>query len=211
MTHTVVNPDTDMVDNWTHAGAKSDSSDNNYKDWINDMGMSQFLSGSFGTDWAGTGGSTDVATTLPSPPSDGKKVLRYNTDLTELRRYTYDSVQWQPETIGGGGLTTTVENIVATGAGTAIDYGTAPRVKHTMQIIARANTGDIIDIEVNFEGSLNGVEFFPLFSLFAKDITSGNETVINSIEISLVEVRYNVTLFDVVGDADLDVSITGVL
>lgn len=218
MVHDTVNPGIDTLTNWhtSSGGDKRGSTDNHYKDWLNDMRVGFYEEADFGVDWAGTGSGVDVETTFPGTPSDGVLFVRVNTNAESgnLREYRYNghTDTWDfTEFRGAISVTTTETGITGTGAGAAIDYGsTAARTSHTMQIVANANSGSINEVEVAFEGSLNGINFFPMFSLFVKDLSSGSETVNNTIEMPMVKVRRNTTLFDVVGDADVDVIITGV-
>ena len=218
MVHTTVNKGIGITDRWhtSSGGDKRGSGDNRYKDWLNDMRVGFYEEADYGVDWAGTGSGVDVETTFPVTPSDGVLFVRVNINAESgnLREYRYNghTDTWDfTEFRGAISVTTTEEGLTATGPGTAIDYGsTAARTSHTMQIVGNANTGDINEVEVAFEGSLDGTNFFPMFSLFIKDLLEGLETVNNTIEMPMVKVRRNITLFDVVGDADVDVIITGV-
>lgn len=202
------NPDDDITTYWFPVDpSQNDSSNNTYLDTIVDMQVGFSKSGAYGADWA--------IVSLPSSPSDGKHCIRVNTDdNNQMRLYSYNGIEgeWQFTVFRGAiGVTTVEEDITGTGPGTAIDYGgSAPRVNHTMQIVGRANAGSITEVEINFEGSLDGTEFFPIFSLFVQDLTTGINNVVNTIIMPLVKVRRNITLFTKSGDADVDVIIASV-
>ena len=218
MVHTTVNKGVGITQYYhtSSSGDKRGSTDNHYINWLNDMRVDFYEEADYGVDWAGTGSGVDVETTFPTPVSSGVSFTRVNTNAESgnLRVYKYNghTAAWEfVEFRGAISVTTTETGLTGTGVGTAINYGsTAARTKHTMQIIANANTGVITEVEVAFEGSLDGINFFPMFSLFVKDLLSGSEPVSNTIEMPMIKVRRNITFFDVVGDADVDVIITGV-
>lgn len=196
------NPDIDLITRWYQSGEpKFDSSDNVYLDTITDIQQGQVKTGAYSVDWS--------TVSLPANPSAGKWCIRVNTDNdNQMRLYTYNDAEgeWQFTVFRGAiGVTTTVTEITSTGPGTAIDYGSnAPRVKHTMQITGNTNTGTFTSATVNFEVSMDGINYDIQFTLVLHEAG----VKIFDIEVPAVKVRYNVTVISVSGDADLDISIT---
>ena len=96
MVHTVVNEGIDTLTNWhtSSSGDKRGSTDNHYKDWLNDMRVSFFESADYGNDWAGGGSGVDVETTFPASPSSGVSFARFNTNTSEFREYYYNGASW---------------------------------------------------------------------------------------------------------------------
>ena len=100
MTHTVVNTGIDTLTNWhtSSSGDKRGSTDNHYKDWLNDMRVNFYETADYGLDWAGGGSGVDVETTFPASPSSGVTFIRFNTATNVLRLYSFDGTNWN--TIG---------------------------------------------------------------------------------------------------------------
>lgn len=220
MVHQTVNNGADIADYYhsSSSGDRRGSTDNAYSDWINDMRVGFYEEADYGVDWAGTGSGVDVETTFPGTPSDGVLFVRVNTNAESgnLREYRYNghTATWDFTEFRGAISVTTTETGVTTGvgAGSAIDYGSgAARRSHSMQIVGNSESGIINDIEIALEGSLNGINFKEIFSLFIKDLaTASIINTINSIDKPFVKVRRNITLWDVTNDANVDIIITSV-
>ncbi len=220
MVYTVKNPGVGVATYYhtSSSGDKRGSSDNAYYDWVNDIRIDFYEEADYGVDWAGTGSGVDVETTFPTTPSDGVSFRRVNTNAESgnTRDYSWNghTDNWDFSEKRGAISVTTTETGVTTGlgAGTAINYGsTAARNKHTMQINGNGRTGSIDEVEVAFEGSIDGTNFIPLFSLFVRDVpAAGLETIMNTFEMPLIKIRRNITLWDVNGDSDIDIIITSI-
>ena len=96
MVHTVVNTGIDTLTNWhtSSSGDKRGSTDNHYKDWLNDMRVNFYETADYGLDWAGGGSGVDVETTFPASPSSGVSFARFNTNTSEFREYYYNGTSW---------------------------------------------------------------------------------------------------------------------
>ncbi len=192
--------DSDWLNGWMDV--VEGKSDGYQRDNIDALFHLFCVSGAYGSNWE--------SVSLPSSPAMGRSVLRINTDdSNRMRLYSYNSVLalWQPSQYGEKSITTTIEEITGTGAGTAIDYTeTEARAKHTMQITGNDNGGTFNSCEVNFEVSMDGTNYDIQFTLTLS--AAGGETF--DIEVPAVKVRYNVISISVSGDADLDIAITSI-
>lgn len=90
MVHDTVNTGIDTLDNWhtSSGGDKRGSTDNHYKNWLNDMRVLFYEEGAYGGNWE------TVETTFPNPASKGVPFARKNTDTGDLRIYVYDGNNW---------------------------------------------------------------------------------------------------------------------
>lgn len=214
MGHITVNEGIDTLTNWhtSSSGDKRGSTDNHYKDWLNDIRVGFYEEADYGVDWVGTGSGVDVETTFPGTPSDGVLFVRVNTNAESgnLREYRYNghTDAWEfNEFRGAISVTTTFSGITSMGPQTAIDYGnTAARAQHSIQIIGNDNTGTFTNATVVLESSLDGVNFDSDGILTITITGAGNE--IDFITFGSVHIRPNVTVLNVSGDADLDIVIT---
>ncbi len=90
----------DTLSNWhtSSSGDKRGSTDNPYKDWLNDMRVGFYEAADYGSDisWTGVGSGVNVETTFPATPSSGVIFRRNNTNANsgKVREYTYDGTNW---------------------------------------------------------------------------------------------------------------------
>ena len=76
--------DQGFIDNWHQPGEPNfDSEDNVYLEIIQTFLQHSYKEGAYGAGWG--------AVSFPSSPVDGLTIIRYNTDTSTKRSYTFDT------------------------------------------------------------------------------------------------------------------------
>ncbi len=100
MVHDTVNTGIDTLTYYhtSSGGDKRGSTDNHYKNWLNDMRIDFYEEADYGSDinWSAVGSGVNVETTFPGTPSKGVIFRRKNTNGNsgKVRDYTYDGNNW---------------------------------------------------------------------------------------------------------------------